>query len=79
MNPDIQKMSYRSRTSTVCISSTSCNSPSTRLLGRRLGRRLLWLGRLGLVTASPFFIFYFYNNLFIQAGYIKDKFSAGAK
>jgi hypothetical protein len=60
------RISYRSCTSTVRISSTCCNPPSICLLGRRLGswlglgRRLgrrLWLRRLGLVNSSPFFYF----------------------
>jgi hypothetical protein len=50
-------VSYRSRTSTVHISSTCCNPPSFRFLGRRL--LWLWLGRLGLVTASPSFYLLF--------------------
>jgi hypothetical protein len=43
-------VSYRSRTGTVRISSTSSNPPSFRFLGRRLGP----------VTASPFFYFLFF-------------------
>jgi hypothetical protein len=48
-NNSYVRISYPSRTSTICISPTCCNPPSKRLLGARLGRLESWLGlwRLG--------------------------------
>src|SRR5215813_4493505 len=43
-NNSYVRISYRSRTSTVCISSTCCNPPSKCLLGARLGWLGSWLG-----------------------------------